>query len=226
MTHTCHPADRRKRNLRRQLAAGIVQQRVYFNFITHYRSFRECQLPSLPPVLFPPRIFIARITLPLPRPSFYEDSRRGGGREKGREGRRKNHGEAISRKRPSVTCHSRDYTIIAFPFHHQTYEYEIRMYTIFSQMWIPALFADNYSDALVSNVFRSFEFILSIKRNHKIVNTFLCNIFNFKDLLDRDSGIKFQLPFHRGKKEERAIKAKGLEFQVGARHGSNLLSKS
>lgn len=169
MTHTCHPADRRKRNLRRQLAAGIVQQRVYFNFITHYRSFRECQLPSL-------HEFLSRVLLFPPRPSFYEDSRRGG--RKGREGRRKNHGEAISRKRPSVTCHSRDYTIIAFPFHHQTYEYEIRMYTIFSQMWIPALFADNYSDALVSNVFRSFEFILSIKRNHKIVNTLLCNIFN------------------------------------------------
>lgn len=131
MTHTCHPADRRKRNLRRQLAAGIVQQRVYFNFITHYRSFRECQLPSLPPVLFPPRIFIARITLPLPRTSFYEDSRRGG--RKGKEGRRKNHGEAISRKRPSVTCHSRDYTIIAFPFHHQTYEYEIWECTQFSR---------------------------------------------------------------------------------------------
>lgn len=223
MTHTCHPADRRKRNLRRQLAAGIVQQRVYFNFITHYRSFRECQLPFLPS--FSLHEFLSRVLL-FPSPVRAFTRTRVEGRRKGREGRRKNHGEAISRKRPSVTCHSRDYTIIAFPFHHQTYEYEIRMYTIFSQMWIPALFADNYSDALVSNVFRSFEFILSIKRNHKIVNTFLCNIFNFKDLLDRDSGIKFQLPFHRGKKEERAIKAKGLEFQVGARHGSNLLSES
>lgn len=130
MTHTCHPADRRKRNLRRQLAAGIVQQRVYFNFITHYRSFRECQLPFLPS--FSLHEFLSRVLL-FPSPVRAFTRTRVEGRRKGREGRRKNHGEAISRKRPSVTCHSRDYTIIAFPFHHQTYEYEIWECTQFSR---------------------------------------------------------------------------------------------
>lgn len=85
MTHTCHPADRRKRNLRRQLAAGIVQQRVYFNFITHYRSFRECQLPSLPS--FSLHEFLSRVLLfPSPVRAFTRTRVEGAGERKEERG--------------------------------------------------------------------------------------------------------------------------------------------
>lgn len=82
-------------------------------------------LPSFPSTNFYRPLSLNRVLL-FPRWSFY--ARRGRKRRKKSRGR-KNHGEAISRKRPSVTCHSRDYTIIAFPFHDQIYEYEMR--TIF-----------------------------------------------------------------------------------------------
>lgn len=82
-------------------------------------------LPSFPSANFYRPLSLNRVLL-FPRWSFY--ARRGRKRRKKSRGR-KNHGEAISRKRPSVTCHSRDYTIIAFPFHDQIYEYEMR--TIF-----------------------------------------------------------------------------------------------
>lgn len=74
-----HVSSERKRNLRRKLAASIVQQRVYLNFSNHYRS----SLPFLSLHEFLSRAPGPRIASP-PARAF---TRRGGEKEAQGEGK-------------------------------------------------------------------------------------------------------------------------------------------
>lgn len=116
-------------------------------------------LPSFPSTNFYRPLSLNRVLL-FPRWSFY--ARRGRKRRKKSRGR-KNHGEAISRKRPSVTCHSRDYTIIAFPFHDQIYEYEMRT-IFFNKCEFPPCSQIIIQTRRIGR--NGFALRVSIKRNH------------------------------------------------------------